>query len=76
VNFPERYNNLILYNSHDENGPNWSLAVIQQIEAFKQLLVSTKSLTLDKLTRSFHDEELKQIELQKVLEREKKVRTK
>ncbi|KNE55587.1 hypothetical protein AMAG_01478 [Allomyces macrogynus ATCC 38327] len=45
-----------------------------RLDLFKQLLVSTKLLTLEKLTRSAHDEECKKLELAKVVEREKKAR--
>ncbi|KAI9183944.1 hypothetical protein H9P43_002996 [Blastocladiella emersonii ATCC 22665] len=81
---------LALYNAHDTNqagGGNGRGrpssgaasshhlgAAVAKMEALKQLLASAKLLTVEKLTRSAQDEENKMLELQRVIEREKKIR--
>ncbi|KAJ3361425.1 hypothetical protein GGF32_007349 [Allomyces javanicus] len=74
LHHPEKRQELMLYSAHDTNAAPFPPSVLQRLDLFKQLLVSTKWLTLEKLTRSAHDEECKKLELAKVVEREKKAR--
>ncbi|ORZ38930.1 hypothetical protein BCR44DRAFT_1428087, partial [Catenaria anguillulae PL171] len=59
----------------DDDAANPSARHVQaEMDVLKQLLASCKLLTVDKLTRSAQDEENKKLELQRVVEREKKIR--